>query len=268
MLAGMSDYDIDAAARALFDQNRQGQTGTLLAPPLYPPDLASAYRVQDRLQGLFTAAGAGSVAGWKVALTTPVMQQLVGVDHPCEGGIFETRMHLSPCALPHDAFVNVGVESEIAVRLSDDMNADNAPYTRDSVRDAVAACMAAIEIVDDRAYEYGGLEAVTLIADNAFNAGCVLGREIADWRELDLAALGGRMMLNGTVLAEGRGADVLGHPFEALAWLANSLIARGKMLRMGDRVLLGSVVKTYWPKRGDSIATDIDVLGTAEVRFT
>ncbi len=263
----MSDFDADAAARALFAQHRQGTPGVPLAGDLHPPDLAAAYRVQDRLQGLYTAAGAGSVAAWKVALTTPVMQRLVGVDHPCEGGIFESRMHLSPHAAAHGDFVNVGVESEIAVRLNGDLGADGAPWDRDSVRERVAACMAAIEIVDDRAYDYKKVDAEILVADNALNAGCVLGREVADWQDLDLAALAGRMRIDGAVIAEGHGADVLGHPLEALAWLANSLIARGKILRTGDRVLLGSVVKTYWPKRGETVTTEIDGLGEAVLRL-
>ena len=105
--------------------------------------------------------------------------------------------------------------------------------------------MAAIEVVDDRYEDYRALDVPTLIADDFFNAACVLGVPVAAWRDLDLAALRGRMSINGADVGTGRGGDILGHPLEALAWLANALVARGSCLESGEFVL-GSVVETRW----------------------
>ena len=49
---------------------------------------------------------------------------------------------------------------------------------------------------------------------------CVLGRPLLDWQGLDLAALTGRTWRDGALLAEGRSDALLGHPLDALAWLA------------------------------------------------
>ena len=139
--------------------------------------------------------------------------------------------------------------------------------TRGGVAAAVGACMAAIEVVDDRYEDYRSLDTPTLIADDFFNAGCVLGEPVERWRELDLAALRGRMSINGSEVGQGRGGDILGHPLRALAWLANALAARGRALEPEEFVLLGSVVQTQWVAAGDHVEIEIEALGGASCQF-
>ncbi len=268
-MASHPDSDpIEGAARHLFKAAQAGHKGAPLPDNLAPTDVAAAYLVQDRLQALWVEAGAGAVAGWKVALTSKVMQELVGVAQPCEGAIFANRIHHGAVVLAHGAFVNIGVESEIAVRLAHDLPASGGPYDRNNIRGAVAACMAAIEIVDDRAIDYKLVDAELLIADNSFNAGCILGEEVSGWQDLDLAALAGRMSINGEVVGTGVGGDALGHPLEPLAWLANNLNHRGTLLRAGDVVMTGSIVATKWLRPGDHTVTEIDGLGQASLTVT
>ncbi len=261
-----TDDKIARAARHLFEEHRAGARLDGLPDGLWPADTDAGYAVQDALLADYAAIGEGEIAGWKVALTTPVMQALVGVDQPCEGAILKQRCHASPVRLAAADFVNIGVESEIAVRLNADLDAGG--YDRTSIADAVAACMAAIEIVDDRGIDYMKIDAPLLIADNSFNFGCVLGPEVADWRGLDLAALTGQMVINDEVAGEGVGGDVMGHPFEALAWLANNLVRRGHPLRAGQVVMTGSIVSTKWLKAGDWIESRIPGLGTARLEVS
>ena len=196
------------------------------------------------------------------------MQAFVGADQPCAGGIFRSLIHRSPATLPGAAFHHLGAEAEIAVRMGRDLDARDAPYDRDSVGDAVAAVMPSIELIDDRNAVYGNFDARLLIAVNSLNAGCVLGPETIDWRGLDLEALAGRMIVNGKVIGEGHGRDVLGHPLNAVAWLANNLLERGRQLRAGDIISTGSVVQTRFLSPGDTMATDIDALGQAIVTIS
>jgi 2-oxo-3-hexenedioate decarboxylase/2-keto-4-pentenoate hydratase len=115
---------------------------------------------------------------------------------------------------------------------------------------------------------YRALDAPTLVADDFFNAACVLGAPVVGWRALDLAALRGRMTINGAEVGTGRGGDILGHPLEALAWLANALASRGRYLKAGEFVLLGSVVETRWVEQGDLVEASIDGLGAAYAEFS
>jgi 2-keto-4-pentenoate hydratase len=232
-----------------------------------PADEVNAYAVQDALHERLTAAGWGALAGHKIGCTTPVMQRFLSIPNPCAGGVFAPTVQHARGALRHADFLHVGVECEIAVRLAQDLPAEGAPYDRRSVAVAVGACMAAIEVVDDRYEDYRSLDAATLIADDFFNAGCVLGAPVEAWRELDLAALRGRMTINGGEVGTGKGGDILGHPLAALAWLANALAARGGQLTAGEFVLLGSVVETKWVTAGDLVEVEIEGLGRASCEF-
>jgi 2-oxo-3-hexenedioate decarboxylase/2-keto-4-pentenoate hydratase len=136
--------------------------------------------------------------------------------------------------------VKIGMECEIAVRLSRDLPPQSLPYTRETVAPAVAEVMAAIELVDERYENYRTLGIPTLVADDFFNAGCVLGKPVSDWRHLDLAALTGRAIINDIEVGRGVGAMVLGHPLNALAWLANAQAEHGLPgLKAGEFVMLG-----------------------------
>jgi len=232
-----------------------------------PANEASAYAVQDALHAALAAAGHGALAGHKIGCTTPVMQRFLGIPNPCAGGVFAPTVHHERATLRHGDFLHVGVECEIAVRLAQDLPAVGAPFDRAAAGAAVGACMAAIEVVDDRYVDYRTLDVPTLIADDFFNAACVLGAPVADWRELDLAALRGRMAINGAEVGTGTGSDILGHPLEALAWLANARATRGRSLEAGEFVLLGSVVETRWVAKGDLVEIELEGLGRAACAF-
>jgi 2-keto-4-pentenoate hydratase len=233
-----------------------------------PADISAAYAVQNALHCRLAAAGRGALAGHKIGCTTPVMQRFLGIDHPCAGGVFAPTVQHERGAFRHADFFRVGVECEIAARLARDLPAEGAPYDRSRVAGAVGACMAAIEVVDDRYLDYRALDTPTLVADDFFNAACVLGAPVEGWRALDFAALRGRMTINGVEVGSGSGGDILGHPLQALAWLANALASRGQYVKAGEFVLLGSVVETRWIEQGDVVAASIEGLGAACARFT
>jgi 2-oxo-3-hexenedioate decarboxylase/2-keto-4-pentenoate hydratase len=94
----------------------------------------------------------------------------------------------------------------------------------------------------------------------------VLGEPVADWQSIDLVAAAGAMTINGQPAGEGKGGDVLGHPLEALACLANTLAERGKSLQKDMIVMTGSIVSTKFLNKGDEVSFAIDTLG--DVRLT
>ncbi len=254
------------AARAMLGQHREKQNMTPLTGTLRPPDLDAAVAIQDAYIELMHALDR-PLGGWKIALTTPVMQALVGIDHPCCGAILDDTIHTSPCQRRADDYVRIAVEAEIAVRIGRDVPLSDGAHTRATIAEFVAAAMAAIEIVDDRNWDYDSADVRDLVADNSFNFGCVLGAPRADWREIDLAHVPGRLRIDGEVVGAGCGADVLGHPLEALAWLANHLGERGRGLHAGEVVMMGSIVATQWPQAGDTIVAELDGFGAAELHL-
>jgi 2-keto-4-pentenoate hydratase len=158
---------------------------------------------------------------------------------------------------------HLGVEFEVAVRVADDLPASGGPWTRASVASRVAACIPAFELVEDGDADYKTLDAFTLIAQNTWNGGVVLGPAVTEWRAVDLEGGITRAWINGEPAGEGKVGDALGHPFEAVAWLANLLNRRGGMLRRDMIVMTGSSITTKFPAPGDRVRFAIDGLGEA-----
>ncbi|WP_342239207.1 2-keto-4-pentenoate hydratase [Inquilinus sp. OTU3971] len=255
--------DLQAAADILADHRLQPGAFPGLPKVLRPPDLAAARRLQDAVHERLSAP-LGPRIGWKIGCTTTVMQRFLGIPEPCEGGIFRANVQDSPGWFPAAAHHRIGVECEIAVRIGRDLPPGE--HGRDALEAAVDAVLPAVEVVDDRYADFAVLGAPTLLADDFFQAGCVLGAPVTDWRGLDLAALSGRMLVDGAEAGRGHGRDVLGHPLAALAWLSATLARRGRGLAAGEIVLLGSLVQTQWLSPGAHVAIEIEALGRVEMK--
>jgi 2-keto-4-pentenoate hydratase len=259
----VTDTRIEAAAEIIADARMARRRLGPLPEACRPRDLAEAYLVQAAVHHRLAASSIGRRIGYKIGCTTKVMQDYLGLPHPCAAGLFAGVIHPIGAAISFDSFARVGVECEIAVRLGADLPASSAPFTGDTIGGAVEAYMAAIEIVDDRYVDWRTTDAATLIADDYFAAGAVLGPEIPAAQLPDAAAVIGTTTINGIEVGRGRGSDVLGHPHNALAWLANSLAARRLSLRRGEIVLTGSLVETKWLSRGDQVGIAVAGLGAA-----
>ena len=252
---------IEAAARTCLAMHDTRERYHPLDAKLRSAPLDDAYRIQDALHGLMARAGRGTIAGWKIALTSKAMQQMTGVDQPAAGAIFSSVVHPSPARVDVRAYHHLGVEFEVAVRLGDALPAGR-PWTRASVADRVAACLPAFELVEDGNADYKQLDAFTLIAQNTWNGGVVLGTG-SDWRALDLENAVTRCWINDRLEGQGKTGDAMGHPFEAVAWLANLLNRRGRALERDMIVMTGSSITTKFPVPGDRVRFVIDGLGEA-----
>lgn len=254
------------AAQVIAGARKSLKPLAALPQPIMPMCIEDGYRVQSEVHRLL-AGGLGPLVGYKIGCTSAVMQQYLAIPHPCAGGVHAGRAHETGVVLNAADFVRVGVECEIAVRLAKDLVPAGAPFTRDSVAASIDCYLPAIEIVDDRYVKWETLGAPTLVADDFFAAGIVLGRPVAPSAVGDPVDVEGRALINGEETGRGTGADVLGHPHNALAWLANHLAGRGSGLRAGDIVMTGSLVKTVWLEAGDEATMEFSRLGNVQVSF-
>ena len=181
---------------ALFRERRQVD---ILPAELLPPDLDEAYAIRGAFEEIERARGRGEVVGYKIGLTTPIMQKLCSVDEPCYGAIFASEVHHRRAELPARNYCRLGIETEIAVRLGRDLPQGG---SADRVAAAVESCMAAIEVLEDLRHDYKRLSAAAMVAGNVWNAGVVLGQPVSDWGHLDLARLGARLTINGVKIID------------------------------------------------------------------
>jgi 2-keto-4-pentenoate hydratase len=259
------DKILEAAKTIAAARRKRTQLASLPAD-IAPQDEAEGYRVQRAVHDLMLPH-VGAMAGYKIGCTSAVMQEYLDIRHPCSGGVFEKGIHDSGVSLQARDYVRVGVECEIAVRLARDLAPSEAPFTAEWMMEAIEAYHPAIEIVDDRYVKWETMGVPTLVADDFFAAGCVLGKAVARFDAPDLLHVAGRAVVNGKEVGRGTGADVLGHPHNALAWLANHLAVEGRGLHAGQIVLTGSLVQTVWLNAGDSVVMELKGLGKVTAKF-
>ncbi|WP_193179354.1 2-keto-4-pentenoate hydratase [Nisaea sediminum] len=254
-----------AIARQLLAEHASRTPYHTLTGDLALANMAEAYRAQQAFIAQRRADKGVGIAGYKIALTSKAMQDFVGVGHPLLGAIFEDTVSASPADISLADFQRVGIEFELALRLGRDVPAAPAPYDAESIAAFVDAVIPAFELVEDRNAVYENFDALSLVADNAWSAGVVLGTPVGDWRALDLAATPARLEANGEVETATTGA-ALGNPLNALAWAANELGAQGRPLSAGMIVMTGSTMKTRFPAAGDAFHYGIE--GVGEVRLS
>jgi 2-oxo-3-hexenedioate decarboxylase/2-keto-4-pentenoate hydratase len=247
---------VAAAADFIADlrQRRNGRRPPIEEIPaaFRPAALEEAYAVQDAARPLIAERGRGTPVGWKIGSTSPLMQAALGIPYPCAGTLYAGTVHRGHTSADRRDHSKLGFECEIAVRLAVVLPALAGGHTRASVLSAVAAVMTSIELVEWRFVDPKVAGVPSLVADDFFSCGCVLGPE----QPPEILA------------GAGSAQDILGHPLNALAWLADHRAALGAPLRAGDVVTLGSIFAALRVDRPCRVEASFDGLGAAAVDVT
>ncbi|HZE55005.1 MAG TPA: fumarylacetoacetate hydrolase family protein [Bradyrhizobium sp.] len=251
------------AAEALLAEHKASQRFKSLGPPQAPATISDAYDIQEQYVGLLRGEH-GDAVGYKVGLTSATMQAFCRIDHPIAGVVLARRVHRSGTTVRRSDFGRLGLEFEIAVRIRSDVPVTSMPHTAETIRPHIDGVCAAVELVDDRNADYANLDVRSLVADNSWNGGIVLSEFATTWP--DLESVLGRATNDRVAIGEGYGRDILGHPFNSVAWLATQLASRGENLKAGQVVMTGSVMKTVFPSEDANYRFDLERIGFVEVR--
>ena len=262
----MTDGHDRAAALAgrLFAEHAEGRPFRRLRGGDRPASLEEGYRVQRLLNRRFAEAGRGAPAGYKVGLTSEAIQTMYGSDQPISGVVFESAVHRSPARIALADHARLGIEFELAVEVGDAFRPADAPFALDDAAARIAACMPAFELIEDRHADHDDVDALSILADNAWCAGVVLGPRRTDWRALDLAATPVALRVNNGPPSHALTGAAMGNPLNSLVWLANHLASMGTTLAAGMIAMTGSTLATRFPAAGDRFSYEIRGLGTVE----
>lgn len=251
------------AASALLAGRRSGSPLPALPADCLPVSLDEGYEIQNA----FVAQTGGEVVGYKIGATSQKAQSFLGAATPFFGRVFDIGLYESPARLPADRFIFRLIEPEFAFGLGEDLPPRPDGYDRAGVESAIALVRPAIEIVTCALENWHFQGVPSLVADNGVNGALVLGPPDEDWRRLDLAAHAVELTVNGAPAGDGVGANALGHPVEALLWLANQLSDRGIGLKKGEVVTTGVVTPFVLLEAGDEAVASYGILGEVAVGF-
>ena len=232
--------------------------------------IEDAYAIQKAWIALKIAAGR-AVRGHKVGLTSKAMQYAVGINEPDFGVLLDDMFFANGAEIPVQRFIELRVEAELAFILRAPLAGPNC--TAVDVVNATEFVTPAIEILDTRIFRVdpdtkATRKVLDTIADNAANAGVVLGDRRFKPADHDLRWISAICARNGEIEETGVAAAVMNHPANAISWLANRLSRYGQALQPGEVLLSGSFIRPIEVRSGDAIEVDYGALGTLSCRFT
>ena len=257
------------AARRLHRAEGSRRQITCLSQDHPGMTMADAYAIQAAWVAL-KLAGGRRIIGRKIGLTSRAMQSQLGIDIPDSGVLFDDMLFDDGALVPAGRFIAPRVEAEIAFVMGDDLKGPG--VGPEQVLAASESVAPALEILDTRIFRADpatGYRRTVLdtIADNAANAGLVLGAARHPPDAFDLRRVGVILKRDGVVEETGLGAGVLDDPLLGMAWLANRLAEQGDSLRRGEIVLSGSFIRAVEAPPGSAFHADFGPFGRLSIRF-
>jgi 2-keto-4-pentenoate hydratase len=256
-----ANAQLESAADLLWQHWQQRRRMAQLPEAVRPRTREAGYAVQ----ALLDRHTASPLFGWKIAATSKAGQTHIAVDGPMAGRLLRERVRDNGGRIPFAGNHMRVAEAEFAFRMGADLPPRSRPYSADEVLAAVAALHPAIEVPDSRFEDFTVVGAAQLIADNACADYFVLGPPApAGWQSIDLAAHRVTGRINGGAPREGVGANVLGDPREALAWLVNELSTLNVTLTAGQVVSTGTCLVPLAVEAGQHVTADFGTLGAVD----
>jgi 2-keto-4-pentenoate hydratase len=262
----MDNKAIEEAARVLREALENKTPVEPVRNILPDATIEDAYAVQKVNVRLAEKAGRRLI-GWKVGLTAKAVQRQFGVYQPDFGALFADFSVGDEEEVPIANLIQPRVEAEVAFVLGEDL--PDSPITPIDILHATEFVLPAIEIVDSRVANWD-ISIIDTVADNASSAMFVVGPKpthLTD-HQVDLRRIRMEMTGNGEKVSEGTGAACLGHPVNAVVWLANTLSAVGQPLQAGDFIMSGALGPMVSVKPGTTYEATIELLGTVRAAFS
>ena len=266
----LSSDDITAAADALYIAEKSRQQITPLTLGLPDMNMDDAYAIQKAWVDRKIADGR-KVTGYKIGLTSRAMQLAMNIDTPDFGVLLDDMYFPSGASIAAGDFTDPRIEVELAFVLKKPLQGTDVSV--DEVMDATDYVVPALELIAARSFRVDPDTGYTrnvfdTIADNAANAGYIVGENRADPATIDLPWCGAMLYLNSEIEETGLAGGVMGHPAHGIRWVCKRFAPHGIGLEPGQFILAGSFTRPVIVKPGDSIVADYGPLGTIEVDFT
>ena len=265
----LSTHDIAGAADALYEAEKKRQQIAPLTLRHPEMDMDDAYAIQTAWVDRKIADGR-NVTGYKIGLTSRAMQMAMNIDTPDFGVLLDDMYFANGASIPAANFTDPRIEVELACVLKESLHGPD--VTVDQVLAATDYVVPALELIAARSYRVDPETGYTrnvfdTIADNAANAGYIVGDHKVGPLDIDLPWAGAMLYLNGEIEETGLAGGVMGHPAHGIRWVCKRFAPHGIGLEPGQFILAGSFTRPVVVSPGDNILADYGPLGTIEVNF-
>lgn len=231
----------------------------------YPDiNINDAYQISRKFLSLREDEG-DKIIGKKIGVTSPVVQEMLGVDQPDFGFLTDSMQIQNKSAFSIiGSLIQPRAEAEIAFVLKEDLHGPG--ISKEDVILATEKIIPCFEIVDSRIDSWN-IKIQDTVADNASCGIFILGEGSCPPDQYSMDELEVIVHKNGEFLSSGKGSAVQGHPAEAVAWLANTLGEYDIPLLKGEFILSGSLVPLEPAEAGDKFSMELHGVGKCEINF-
>ena len=252
-MTGSREQELSAAADALLNARRTGETLTDLPIELQPTDLVEVYFVHGLL-----AEAYGEIGGWKIgapnAEATPLFAPMPRAWMAPSGSLLSGNRYR-------------GLEAEIAFLVGEDLPPRDTSYTRAEVVAAMASCHPVIEVLESGLSDPMTVTKNSMLADLQMHGGFVYGPAFPGWESVDFNAEKVTLSVDGIVRVERVGSNTSGDLVKLLPWLANEGAARTGGLRKGQWITTGSWTGNTLASAGSVVDVAFSTVGNVNLRF-
>jgi len=259
----MEQSQITQLGDELYEALLAGKTASPLTARGFHLTIGGPSHNQQPMQSPRLAKGE-RVIGKKIGVTSKPVMNLLGVHQPDFGYLLDGMVYNEGESIEMSSLIQPKAEGEIAFLLKKDLQGPG--VTAADVLAATEGVMACFEIVDSRITDWK-IKIQDTVADNASCGVFVLGEQLVDISNIDLGLCGMVLEKNGEIVVTGAGAATMGHPVNAMVWLANTLGKLGIALKAGDIVLSGAMGAMVPVVKGDNLRMTIGGIGGCSVRF-
>lgn len=260
---------IQAAAAELDQAERERRQTRPLTLSLSDMSMEDAYAIQRTWVDIKLARGA-RVTGYKIGLTSRAMQQAMNIDTPDYGVLLDEMAFHNGASLNANDFLDPRIEAEFGFVMKKPLFGD--AVSLEEVMEATDYIVPALELISARSTRTDPETGYTrnvfdTIADNAANAGYIVGDTHSDPTEIDLRYAGALIYVNGSVEESGLGGAVMEHPAHGIRWVCKRFAPHGIGLEPGQFVLSGSFTRPVAVTQGTHIRADYGQLGEITLQF-
>lgn len=221
-----------------------------------PESVEDAYAIQE----VVTRQIGEEITAWKTSAPDTVST-------PIAAPIYSSLVYNSGSEIPASELFVIGIEGEIAFRISHDLPPRAEPYCREDLVESISDLLPAIEIVDTRMQDGFSQHKYLMLADNQSNGGLVVGKGITNWKTLDFSNLEASVTANRVTEYSGVAGNRAGDPFSLMAWAANHCANRARPFRAGDIITTGTYTGILFVEPGAEVVVDFPGIGSVAVSF-
>ena len=264
----MKNIDAQDSAKFLFKHRQNKSSINDLPNKLKPKTYYEAYIIQEELKLLYLSLKDNISIGKKVGCTSLDGQKQLDISEPFYGNLFSRFYEVEPKNIYSKKFSKPFIEPEIALRVKEDINISQSPFSIKDIDDLFDGFVCSLEIVDFRFNKnLKDIGAYNLIATNGASEFWIRNSEVFSMNKINFDNHEIKISFNNEIVGQGNVNKVMENPLNSGLWLINKIAQKGETLLKGQFISTGTCTKAHELTPNTKVSADFGKFGKIEFNY-